>query len=109
MGTDNERTPILMINGQHYEGFVTLDTGLLEPADFNFLDSAPWYINGGTTAFTVSHLKRISRKRTVKLLMGKHRFSRNTADAIARTWNGYFALHYIQFAITGYIGIPQII
>lgn len=105
MGTDNERNPILMINGQHYEGFVTLDTGLLEPADFNLLDSEPWYINGGMATF-ISQLKRMSRKRVIKLLMGRHRFSRNTADAIARTWNGYFAQHYVHFAITGCIGIP---
>ena len=108
MGTDNESNPILMINGQHYEGFVTLDTSLLGPADFNFLDSDPWYINGGMATFTLQ-LKRMSRKRVIKLLMGKHRFPRNIANDITRTWGGYFAQHYVHFAITGCIGIPQII
>lgn len=49
--------------------------------------------------FTIT-LRRMSRRRVVKQLMAQGK-SRNTANAIARTWGGNYARHYVHYVLPG--------
>lgn len=50
--------------------------------------------------------RRMSRKRLIKLLMA-HGKSRNTANAIARTWGGNYAANYLRFTLTDRILLDE--
>lgn len=51
--------------------------------------------------------KRMSRKRLVKRLMANGK-SRNTANAIARTFGGHYANKYIYYVFTGRVILQKI-
>lgn len=77
-----------------------LDAELKVAEDISPIDGCVW--NDAPSMTMTLHLRKLSRKRLVKILMGRG-ISRNKANAMARTWNGHYAKNHMMYVFTGRI------
>lgn len=94
----NAEQPVFYLDGKEFGKVLSAELTL--PEDETPLDGCVW--NDAPTMTMTLHLRRLSRKRLVKILMGRG-ISRNTANAVARTWNGHYAKNHMMYVFTGRI------